>query len=56
MNRSNTFLALLAALVVATGAVSPAQAQIAGCGRATLDKLGTTGHTNQYFTRVQWVY
>jgi len=28
----------------------------AGYGRATLDKLGTTGHTNQYFTRVQWVY
>jgi phosphate-selective porin OprO/OprP len=28
----------------------------AGFGRATLEKLGTTGHTNQYFTRVQWVY
>ena len=28
----------------------------AGYGRATLDKLGTTGHTNQYFTRMQWVY
>ena len=28
----------------------------AGYGRATLDKAGTTGHTNQYFTRVQWVY
>ena len=28
----------------------------AGYGRATLDKLGTTGRTNQYFTRVQWVY
>jgi phosphate-selective porin len=28
----------------------------AGFGRATLDKLGITGHTNQYFTRVQWVY
>jgi phosphate-selective porin OprO/OprP len=27
-----------------------------GYGRATLDKAGTTGHTNQYFTRVQWVY
>jgi hypothetical protein len=25
-------------------------------GRATLDKAGTTGHTNQHFTRVQWVY
>jgi phosphate-selective porin OprO/OprP len=28
----------------------------AGYGRATLDRFGTTGHTNQYFTRVQWVY
>jgi phosphate-selective porin len=28
----------------------------AGYGRATLDKAGTTGHTNQYFTRLQWVY
>ena len=28
----------------------------AGYGRATLDKLGITGHTNQYFTRVQWIY
>jgi phosphate-selective porin OprO and OprP len=28
----------------------------AGCGRAALDKLGTTGHTNQYFTRLQWIY
>jgi phosphate-selective porin OprO/OprP len=28
----------------------------AGLGRASLDKAGTTGHTNQYFTRVQWVY
>ena len=28
----------------------------AGYGRATLDKAGTIGHTNQYFTRVQWVY
>ncbi len=28
----------------------------AGFGRATLDKAGTTGHTNQYFTRLQWVY
>jgi phosphate-selective porin OprO/OprP len=28
----------------------------AGYGRAALDKLGVTGHTNQYFTRVQWVY
>ena len=27
----------------------------AGYGSATLDKLGTTGHTNLYFTRVQWV-
>src|SRR5262245_12302613 len=27
-----------------------------GYGRATLDKLGLTGHTNQYFTRVQWIY
>jgi len=28
----------------------------AGYGRAALERLGTTGHTNQYFTRVQWVY
>ncbi len=28
----------------------------AGYGRAALDKLGITGHTNQYFTRVQWIY
>jgi phosphate-selective porin OprO and OprP len=28
----------------------------AGYGRATLDRGGTIGHTNQYFTRVQWVY
>ena len=28
----------------------------AGYGRAALDRLGTIGHTNQYFTRVQWVY
>ena len=28
----------------------------AGYGRASLDKLGVTGHTNQYFTRLQWVY
>ena len=28
----------------------------AGYGRASLDKAATTGHTNQYFTRVQWVY
>jgi phosphate-selective porin OprO/OprP len=28
----------------------------AGYGRASLDKLGVTGHTNQYFTRVQWIY
>jgi len=27
-----------------------------GYGRASLDKLGATGHTNQYFTRLQWVY
>ena len=28
----------------------------AGYGRAALDKLGTSGHTDQYFTRVQWIY
>ena len=28
----------------------------AGYGRAMLDKTGTYGHTNQYFTRLQWVY
>ena len=27
-----------------------------GYGRARLDKLGTVGYTNQYFTRVQWIY
>jgi phosphate-selective porin len=27
-----------------------------GYGHATLDRLGLTGHTNQYFTRVQWIY
>ncbi len=28
----------------------------AGHGRASLDKEGLTGHTSQYFTRVQWIY
>ncbi len=27
-----------------------------GYSRATLDRLDKTGHTNQYFTRLQWVY
>lgn len=27
-----------------------------GYGRATLDRAGTTGHTEQIFTRLQWVY
>jgi phosphate-selective porin len=27
----------------------------AGYGRATLDRAATTGHTSQYFTRVQRV-
>ena len=28
----------------------------AGYGRARLGKLGTVGYTNQYFTRVQWIF
>lgn len=28
----------------------------AGGGRATLDRFGTIGYTNQVFTRVQWIY
>jgi phosphate-selective porin OprO/OprP len=27
-----------------------------GYGRARLNKLGVVGYTNQYFTRVQWIY
>lgn len=27
-----------------------------GYGRATLDRLDKTGHSHQYFTRLQWVY
>ncbi|HYN01317.1 MAG TPA: hypothetical protein VE359_02615 [Vicinamibacteria bacterium] len=27
-----------------------------GASTATLDRLGTTGYTNQCFSRVQWVY
>jgi phosphate-selective porin OprO/OprP len=27
-----------------------------GYGRAALDRFGVVGHTNQYFTRLQWLY